>query len=67
LKKPSIFDGFFLFQKNGYPDTAVPQIMPGDLDRKRIAEAVSRRDVDAEPPRLADIYAPAISAFPTSV
>jgi hypothetical protein len=30
--------------------TAIPQIIPGDMDRKYLAETVSRRDAAAEPP-----------------
>ena len=30
--------------------TAVPQIIPGDMDRRHLAETVSRMDADAEPP-----------------
>ena len=35
--------------------TAAPQIIPGDMNRKRLTETVSRRDAAAEPPRMADI------------
>jgi len=35
--------------------TTVPKIIPEDMDRKHLAETVSRRDADAEPPWMADI------------
>ena len=35
----------------GLRPTAVTQIISGDMDRKQLAETVSRMDADAEPPR----------------
>ena len=42
--------------------TTVPQIIPGDMDRKQLAETVSRRDADAEPPRTGSRRVP-VSCF----
>ena len=37
---------------NLVPFTTVPQIIPGDMNWRHLAETVSRRDADAEPPRM---------------
>ena len=41
-----------IYAKSRLIATAVPQIIPGDMDRKYLAETVIRRDADAEPPRM---------------